>query len=57
MSEFIKAFDKLEALSKVDIEPMNLQEISDHRFEATRLHDLCIKLLDEIEARQSIKKL
>ncbi len=57
MTEFGKVFQQYNRLSKVDITNMTLQELFDHKFEIQRLEKLGLKLLDEIEARQSSYKL
>lgn len=53
MSEFGKAFRKLHDLSQVDTKGFSPQELSDHKSEIIKIRDLGMKLLDEIEARQS----
>jgi hypothetical protein len=53
MTVFGKVFKEHTRLSKVDLSKMALQELFDHKFEIQRLSKKGLKLLDEIEARQS----
>jgi len=53
MTAFGKVFKAYSILSKVDISKMTIEELTNHSLEIQRLEKLGLKLLDEIEARQS----
>lgn len=40
-------------LTKDDISNMTLQELFDHKFEVLRKHEIGLRLIDEMEDRQS----